>query len=164
MDALERARARYAGRCGYCGVEESDVGATLTTDHHRPRAHGGGDEEDNIVYCCPRCNEYKGSYWYEIDPPGIPLLHPGAVNLSDHLRELDEGRVEGITEEGDFLIHRLRLNRPQLVRHRARLRALRQALEELDAARRQVRSLEQEIVALTQKIAAAEDEITSGRH
>ncbi len=162
MDAVERLRARYGSRCAYCGVEEVDVGATLTVDHHRPRAHGGGDEEGNLVDCCPRCNEYRGSYWHEVDPPGIPLLHPGTDDLTAHLRELDEGRVEGITEEGDFFIHHLRLNRPQLVRHRARLQALRKVREELDAAKHRVHSLEQKIAALQQASAAVEDDIERG--
>jgi hypothetical protein len=40
----ERARQRFASRCGYCGVSDVEVGATLTIDHHRPRSRGGSDK------------------------------------------------------------------------------------------------------------------------
>lgn len=83
MDPVERLRDRFGGRCGYCGVLDEDTGATLTTDQHRPRSHGGDDEEINLVYCCPRCNDHKGSYWHEVDPPGIPLLHPSDNGARD---------------------------------------------------------------------------------
>jgi hypothetical protein len=87
----------------YCGVHEDAVGSTLTVDHHRPRAHGGGDEIENLVYSCARCNEYKGAYWYKQDPPHIRLLHPGQDDLTQHLYESDDGRVAALTPEGDFL-------------------------------------------------------------
>ena len=32
----EKIRERYNAKCGYCGVHETDAGATLTIDHHRP--------------------------------------------------------------------------------------------------------------------------------
>jgi len=57
----DRARERFSSRCGYCGVSEVEVGATLTIDHHRPRSRGGSEDDENLVYACPRCNEHKGS-------------------------------------------------------------------------------------------------------
>ncbi|MCE2395916.1 HNH endonuclease [Candidatus Poribacteria bacterium] len=67
----EQVRKRYASRCGYCGVHEVDVGSTLTIDHHRPRRHGGTDDNENVVYCCTRCNQHKGAYWHEVHAPHI---------------------------------------------------------------------------------------------
>jgi 5-methylcytosine-specific restriction endonuclease McrA len=58
----DRIRERYGFRCGYCGVHEDEVGALLTLDHFHPRARGGSDTEDNLVYCCHACNEYKGDW------------------------------------------------------------------------------------------------------
>jgi 5-methylcytosine-specific restriction endonuclease McrA len=56
-----RQRADFA--CEYCGVEEIDVGGELTIDHFQPRIHQGGDELENLIYCCVRCNQYKLDYW-----------------------------------------------------------------------------------------------------
>lgn len=48
------ARDNYT--CQYCGVR----GRELTIDHVVPRWVGGGQEWDNLVACCRRCNLKKG--------------------------------------------------------------------------------------------------------
>jgi hypothetical protein len=111
-------RERFNARCGYCGVHEDDVGATLTVDHHHPLARGGTSDATNLVYCCARCNEHKGVYWNERDLQYIRLLHPGKDDLTLHLLVLDDSRIDGVTSEGEFFVQRLRLNRPQLVAYR----------------------------------------------
>jgi hypothetical protein len=144
----ERAGQRYAGRCGYCSVAEEDAGAALTVDHHRPRTRGGGDQDENIVYCCPKCNEYKGSYWHESDPPYVPLLHPLRQDLQMHIIELEDGHIDGLTPEGTFFVRRLHLNRPQLVTYRLHRRAESKLREEADALRARVSDLQQRISEL----------------
>ena len=49
--------------CEYCGISETDSSGELTVDHFQPTSKGGGDDEENLVYCCFRCNLYKGDYW-----------------------------------------------------------------------------------------------------
>jgi 5-methylcytosine-specific restriction endonuclease McrA len=75
---LQAVRERYAFRCGYCGVSEADVGGELTVDHFRPVVAGGDESDENLVYACARCNQYKGALLPEaIDPtPVRRLLHP----------------------------------------------------------------------------------------
>lgn len=121
------------------------VGSSLTIDHHRPRSQGGRDDDENVIYACPRCNEHKGSYWHEEDPPHIPLLHPGRHDLERHLREGTDGFLGGLTTEGTFFIEKLHLNRAQLVEHRLQLRAAATQREALDEALACVRELEQRI-------------------
>jgi 5-methylcytosine-specific restriction endonuclease McrA len=48
------ARDRYT--CGYCGGDDG-----LTIDHITPRSQGGGNEWENVVACCLRCNQRKGN-------------------------------------------------------------------------------------------------------
>lgn len=86
MDASQREgiRQRYAYSCGYCGVHESDVGATLTVDHHHPTVYGGANDDENLIYCCHRCNEHKGAYWHKVQIPHIRLLHPLEDDLTSH--------------------------------------------------------------------------------
>jgi hypothetical protein len=158
-DRRERARERFARRCAYCGVHEDDAGATLTLDHHRPRIHDGDDEGDNLVYACPRCNEHKGSYWHERDPPHVRLLHPGRDALAEHLREDDDGQMVGITAEGAFFVARLQLNRAQLVAYRQGLHLRQRLREELTAAREHVPALERRMNALDAVILAATDDL-----
>ncbi|WP_433937601.1 HNH endonuclease [Sorangium cellulosum] len=152
-------RERFRARCAYCGVHEDAVGATLTVDHHRPRAHGGTDDLENLVYCCARCNEHKGAYWHELDPPHVRLLHPGRDELAQHLRESDDGRFVGLTSEGDFFAQRLRLNRPQIVAYRRARRVEAKLTAELAASRRRVEELERAVVDLRAALESTADEI-----
>ena len=140
----EQAREQYACCCAYCGVHETDVGATLTIDHHQPRRHGGAGDNENIVYCCPRCNEHKGAYWHEVHAPHIRLLHPLDDDLTAHLLEQQSGQLIGRTPEGAFYIDRLRLNRPQLIEHRLRKRADQKRLNEINKLRQRLRDLQQQ--------------------
>lgn len=113
-------RVRYSLRCGYCGVHEDEVGALLTVDHFQPRAQGGTDAPDNLVYCCHACNEFKGDCWNPTDAER--LLHPLNEDLRVHLVERQDFTLEPRTFTGAFHITRLHLNRPQLIASRRKRR------------------------------------------
>lgn len=112
-----RQRANFA--CEYYGVSAIDSGGLLTVDHFRPRTHGGGDDMENLLYCC---NLYKGDYWAE-QAEGTALWNPRREPMQVHLRSLADGHLYAITPTGELTLQRLRLNRPQLMALRARLRA-----------------------------------------
>lgn len=107
-----RVRANYA--CEYCGVRESDSGGELTVDHYRPKAFGGDDSLDNLVYCCFRCNAYKADYSAE-STDDIPLWNPRKESRRQHFLVLSDGFLFPHNPIADFTLSRLRLNRPQLV-------------------------------------------------
>ncbi|MGH7600334.1 MAG: HNH endonuclease [bacterium] len=155
----ERARKRYGLCCGYCGVHEDGTGATLTIDHYRPRSCGGGDDDENLVYCCPKCNEHKGPYWHETDPPNICLLHPHYDDMTAHLHEDEGGQLAGLTPRGAFFVQRLRLNRPQLVAYRFRLRVEQKLHDEVDVLRQRVHELQRQVTELNEKIEFTSTEI-----
>lgn len=50
-----RVKAKYPGRCGYCGVETSKI----HIDHIKPVAHGGQSTFENLMPSCFGCNNYK---------------------------------------------------------------------------------------------------------
>lgn len=117
----EQVRERYASRCGYCEVSEADVGGSLTVDHFQPSSAGGTDNEDNLVYACFKCNQYKGPFVpNETDVrEGHRVLHPRNDPVDEHTRFNDQtGLLEGLTPTGRFHIALLQLNRPALVQHR----------------------------------------------
>lgn len=45
--------------CCYCGEAVED-GAKLTLDHLTPHSQDGGNENENLVTCCHRCNSSRG--------------------------------------------------------------------------------------------------------
>ena len=55
----ERVRAKFGGRCAYCG---QPLGKTFALDHHYPIGVYGerADTEDNLFPSCIQCNHYKG--------------------------------------------------------------------------------------------------------
>ncbi len=123
---LLQVRQRYECRCGYCGVTETDAGGELTVDHYRPGAAGGGDDEENLVYACARCNQYKGDFFPDSAQraQGKRVLHPLHDDVGVHLREDSQtGLLEPLTQTGRFHIALLQLNRPALVLHRLRRRS-----------------------------------------
>lgn len=118
----EQVRLRAGFACEFCGVTETDAGGLLTIDHFQPSTQGGGDAADNLLYCCPRCNQYKADYWPQ-SPTEPQLWHPRTTPRSAHFIELEDGTLHPLTEMGVFTLQRLRLNRPPLIAHRLRRRS-----------------------------------------
>jgi hypothetical protein len=152
-------RRRYQYACGYCGVNETSAGGELTIDHYRPRATGGGDEDDNLVYACIKCNQYKADFWPdELDIAAERwVLHPLLDDWIIHFSENEQdGRLEAITPTGRFHIALLRLNRPALVAHRLEQRILSVLAEKVHLLEQQNEDLSQTIEAQKQYIRALE--------
>ncbi len=151
-------RRAYNFACGYCGVREEDVGSELELDHFKPRSLDGGDELENLVYCCTTCNRIKGDFWAD-STAEKRLLHPQQDDLTLHLRQESDGLLTGLTETGKFHLKRLRLNRPPLVAlRRARMEnaRLREELEQSQTTQKELtehlQRLDGEIERLYEKI------------
>ena len=138
----EQVRQRADLACEFCGTSETDTGGELTIDHFQPRGKGGGDSLDNLLYACPRCNQYTLDY-----RPGAPddpqLWNPRHEPASQHFLELDDGTLHALTPTGAFTLRRLRLNRPPLVAHRLRKRKQAEATRLLTRYRELLSVIEQ---------------------
>lgn len=51
--------ARYNGHCAYCGQPMKRK--TMTVNHVVPQSKGGGNNIENLMPCCSRCNTMKAS-------------------------------------------------------------------------------------------------------
>lgn len=120
-DLRNRVRERANFACEYCEVTETDTGSELTIDLFHPQAKGGTDDFDNLLSCCPRCNQYKLDYW-PTQPDDVPIWNPRRLPRIAQFVELADGRLHPLTQMGAFTIRRLRLNRPPLVAYRVRRR------------------------------------------
>ncbi|NOX60818.1 MAG: hypothetical protein GXP42_02550 [Chloroflexi bacterium] len=159
---FETVRQRYKFACGYCGVTETTVGGELTVDHYCPRTAGGDENEDNLVYACMKCNQYKGDFWPDEEDmaQGWRVLHPLEDDLTVHLFENEHtGYLQAITETGRFHITLLRLNRPQLVKHRLIRRMQRVLSEKQHLLERQITDLRQTIAAQERYISLLQQEL-----
>lgn len=154
QDRRETIRQAYSYRCGYCGVKEEEAGSELEIDHFRPRSASGTDDVNNLVYCCPTCNRFKGDFW-PVDDANLThrrLLHPQRDDLATHLRAEVDGRLSPLTETAAFYIERLRLNRPPLV-------ALRRSRQEQAQLRQELADAQAEQIRLRARIKTLDNEI-----
>jgi hypothetical protein len=117
IQELVRQRANFS--CEFCGVTETDSGDQLTIDHFQPKAKGGSDDFENLLYSCARCNQYKLDYW-PTQPDDLNLWNPRQEQASQHFLELEDGTLHPLTPVGTFTLQRLRLNRSPLVAYRLR--------------------------------------------
>lgn len=145
-------RRGYDFACGYCGVREGEAGSALELDHFKPRRTGGGDELENLVYCCTTCNRLKGDFWTDDKISAHRLLHPQHDNLNEHLRQEPNGLLTALTETGSFHLARLRLNRPPLV-------ALRQARAENAKLREELKQAQAAQKLMSERLVAFDEEI-----
>lgn len=149
---LDEVRNRYHFACGYCGATETATGGLLTLDHYKPRSLGGEDSEDNLVYACFKCNQYKGRFWPDADQSSRQqrVLHPLLDDLGKHLIEnVQTGILEALSDTGRFHIGLLRLNRSQLIKNRLNKMMLQIYAQKL-------RLLEQQILELRSTLEAQE--------
>lgn len=121
--------------CAYCERPEAYLGGEdfFQVDHFRPRSKFPHLETQysNLYYVCGKCNQHKGKSW-----PSDSLLAKG-FRFSDpcdedmylvHLRELDDAKIEALSNCGRYTSEHIRLNRPDIVYWR---RQRRQFLVEL---------------------------------
>jgi 5-methylcytosine-specific restriction endonuclease McrA len=73
-------RQRAGHRCEYCQLDQDDSPlAALHVEHAIPKAHGGGDDLDNLALACVDCNLHEGTNLTGLDPQtGLvtELFHP----------------------------------------------------------------------------------------
>jgi HNH endonuclease len=48
-------------RCEYCLLPDKVSFYNFHIDHIRSIKHGGDSQIDNLAYCCPECNSFKGT-------------------------------------------------------------------------------------------------------
>lgn len=86
----------------------------MTIDHFQPVSASGTDSEENLIYCCFRCNLYKGDFWSNDEQ----IFNPRINNFEDHFWLSETGKLFGLTAIGELTIKLLRLNRQPLITKR----------------------------------------------
>jgi 5-methylcytosine-specific restriction endonuclease McrA len=127
--------------CVYCDSHEDVVGGreSMELDHFRPWNKGFGEHKEkrfehlkhdptNLVHACGVCNGFKWAHWPTEDPDRPydnekGWIDPFAEARSDFLEVQEEGEVRARRAPGQYVIGKLRLNRP-LLRRQREMRAL----------------------------------------
>lgn len=106
-------------RRGYCLTPEVILGRPMVIDHIVPRARGGATARENLWLACRRCNEFKGSRTYAVDPvtdAELPLFNPRRQSWPVHFTWSEDGtKIVGLTATGRATVVALRLNNEEIV-------------------------------------------------
>ena len=65
--------------CAYCGSKKQ-----LTLDHIIPKSRGGGNDWNNLITCCFKCNLKKGNRTPEESRSTLPVFSPWPRHGADH--------------------------------------------------------------------------------
>lgn len=116
-------RANY--RCEYCRVPELFLATTFHVDHIRSLKHGGRTVLQNLSFCCPHCNQNKGSdvasfATEDDDELVVRFFNPRKDAWDEHFK-IQEGEILPKTQIGEVTVRILDFNRPERVLLRAEL-------------------------------------------
>jgi HNH endonuclease len=98
----ERVAQRAEFCCEYCLLSEKVSFYTFHIDHIRSIKHGGSSLIQNLAYCCPDCNHFKGSDVGSFIDNGDSLIRffdPRKDKWHDHF-EMNNGEILGKTPIG----------------------------------------------------------------
>ena len=93
-------RAQF--RCEYCLLSEAISFYSFHIDHIRSLKHGGTSLLQNLAYCCPDCNHFKGSdvgSFSDFEDQLVRFFNPRKDKWEEHF-ELDNGSIFGKTPIG----------------------------------------------------------------
>lgn len=113
-------------QCVYCSIHETHWGGIdhYHIDHFRPKSLGRfADLENdicNLFYSCPVCNRFKSDDWPSDPDLNVPSYPDPSVTDYSTLFDSDTENytLAGKCVSAIYIIHRLYLNRPQLVYER----------------------------------------------
>ncbi len=116
-------REDFQYRCVYCSIHENEYGGPrgFTIEHFRPKSLFVNLEYEyqNLLYGCNVCNPFKGNDWPSDDPlaDNIGYLDPCEHDYDDHF-QIKNFEIKGLTPVGIYMVEKLHLKRPQLIKLR----------------------------------------------
>lgn len=121
----EELRQEGRKQCCYCSIHESAFGGhrNYAVEHYRPKSLFAQLElhYPNLFYVCSVCNSFKGDDWPTDTPRPdvVGYLDPSAHDYSNHIAvDPRTGLAQGRDVAGRYKVHRLHLNRAQLILYR----------------------------------------------
>jgi hypothetical protein len=116
-------REEFAGQCVYCRALDKLKGhEAFGVDHYRPKDKFDAlkNQYSNLFYACNRCNGWKRNFWPSPTQLKAKLFVPNPCDhrMTEHLR-YQHAEVASESRAGEWAIHLLDLNNPDVVENRA---------------------------------------------
>ena len=73
--------AEFQQRCAYCQSPQELIGAFFEVNHIIPQVGGDEATKENLCWCCPLCNRYKGSQTVAKDPKTDQVVSPTSTKM-----------------------------------------------------------------------------------
>lgn len=92
-------------------------------DHIRALKHNGTTVINNLAYCCPDCNRYKGTdlgSYLDDETTIIRFFNPRLDEWKEHFI-VNEGVINRITSQGQVTIIIFQFNTPERIMYRQAL-------------------------------------------
>lgn len=106
--------SRALHRCEYCHSSAALALGHFHTEHILPRKYGGSDDEDNLAYACPLCNENKLTTTEGRDSATgriVRLFNPRTDDWNSHFIWSADGiDLIGLTPIGRITVAVLKIN------------------------------------------------------
>ncbi len=119
--------AERAGfRCEYCRIPDIGAGISFHSDHILASKHGGLTVLENLAYCCPECNLFKGTDFATFlsgIEDAVRFFNPRKDEWSEHFVNVD-GLIQPRTEIGRATIVIFQINNLSRVLTRQQLMAV----------------------------------------
>jgi len=93
-------RAGYC--CEYCLLSEDFAFYVFHVDHIKSQKHGGDSSLDNLAYCCPDCNYFKGAdvgTFQDNEDELVRFFNPRKDQWNEHFR-ISQGEIIPLTPIG----------------------------------------------------------------
>ncbi len=120
QDVLLRAR----DQCEYCLRPAIVHQFSYHVDHIISEQHRGSTDFNNLAWCCPECNAYKGTNLSTYLPEEgliVNLFNPRKESWSEHFSLNEDGSIQGKSKTAIGTIYLLRLNQLSRRKERAAL-------------------------------------------
>lgn len=119
-----KVQQRAASKCEYCRIPDLGLAFPFHVDHIQAVKHGGKTTLENLAYCCPDCNYYKGTDFATFLGNKVVLFfNPRTERWENHFEMLD-GIILPLTETGHATNQIFQFNLPARVTYRIELEAV----------------------------------------
>ncbi len=124
-DSHRQKVAKRAGfRCEYCLLSESVSFYVFHIDHIKSLKHRGTNGLNNLAWCCPDCNFFKGAdlgtFLEDDDEHLVRFYNPRKDIWSDHFA-IEKGAIVAKTPIGKATARILKFNHPDRLIFRRQL-------------------------------------------